>query len=101
MYNKRVKRKTRKAINRSDKASCCICKSIDFLHTHHINGRDIPNADHSSNLVDLCPSCHNRLHMGEIIIERWAMSSGGMILLWHKKNENGVTGEDAKPHIIC
>jgi len=100
LYNVRVKKKNRKAINRSGTEACCVCKNIDFLHTHHINGRDIPNSDHASNLADLCPSCHNRVHMGEVIIERWVMTSAGHELIWHKKGETGLTGDNSSPYVI-
>jgi len=33
---------------------------------HHINGRDVPNADHHDNLTLLCPNCHRLAHRGLI-----------------------------------
>jgi heterodisulfide reductase subunit B len=95
-----VNRENRKTINKSGTAICRICKNNDFLHTHHIQGRNILNSEHFSNLVDICPSCHNKVHMGEIIVERWVMTSDGIDLMWHKKGEDSFTGENASPHLI-
>jgi len=100
LYNEIVKKKDVKNINKSGTASCPICKNVDFLHTHHINGRNIMNSEHFSNLVNLCPSCHNKVHMGELIIERWAMTTGGMDIIWHKKEEESLTGDNSSPYLI-
>ena len=105
LYNSTMKRtrktqKVRKQINRSGKNPCQICGEPHILQTHHIDGRDIPNANHSSNLADLCPTCHNNVHWGEVIIERWVMTSSGMELIWHKKGEESLTGDNSSPHLI-
>lgn len=81
--------------------SCCeICKNPNILVTHHINGREIPNANHPSNLVNICANCHNDIHYGKIIVEKWVMSTGGPILFWHKKGEASITGEDSTPNLL-
>ena len=92
--------KKRKVVNRSGKAPCQICKEPHILHTHHIEGRDVPNANHPSNLVDICANCHNDIHWGNIIVERWVMTSNGLELFWHKKGEESFSGDVAVPHII-
>jgi len=92
--------KSRKLLNRTGKRPCQICNKPNILQAHHIMGRKIPNYNHASNIADVCPTCHNELHWGELIIEKWVMTSSGMQLIWHKKGENGFTGEDSTPHQI-
>jgi ssDNA-binding Zn-finger/Zn-ribbon topoisomerase 1 len=98
--NKTIKQKTRKAKKKSGKFPCEICGSNMILETHHIDGRDIPNYNHWSNLADICPNCHTEIHWGKIVIEKWVMTSVGKKLLWHKKGDESFTGEDSIPHQI-
>ena len=95
-----LKNKSRKNANISGISKCQICNTQTFLVTHHLNGRNIPDANHPSNLADLCDSCHRSVHMGAIIIEGWFTTTDGLQLLWHKKDEEGITGNDIVPHII-
>ena len=94
-----MKRKTIKQRNRSGKFPCDICKDIGYLEEHHIEGRDIPDYNHKSNLCNICPNCHYKIHLGVIVIEQWAMSSVGITLLWHNEGENPDI-RDAETHII-
>lgn len=87
-------------MNKSGKVSCDICKEISILHQHHIRGRSIPDYNHPSNLSNICPNCHAKIHYGVIILEGWATTTLGKELLWHKKEENGITGNDAKPNLL-
>ena len=82
------------------KFPCSICNNKEYLVEHHINGRDIPFANHESNLCAVCQNCHYEIHLGEIIIERWVMSSAGKELIWYKKGDDSFTGESASPHQI-
>ena len=42
---------------------CSRCKWNEATgDIHHINGRNIPNADNHSNLTYLCPNCHRLFH---------------------------------------
>lgn len=86
--------------NSSGKCPCDICGDKIFLDCHHINGRKIKNPNHDSNLANICPSCHRSIHMGLIVIEKWAMTDEGRKLFWHSVNDISFTGEDANPHII-
>lgn len=65
----RIKKETRKAMNRSGNIQCDICEEHEILCDHHINGRDIPNANHTSNIAHLCSNCHRKVHEGLIAIE--------------------------------
>lgn len=100
MYNEFVKKKTRKAKNISGKAPCQICGETCYLDTHHIEGREIPNADHPSNLVDLCPNCHRKVHCADIIIEQWVMTFDGKELIWRTKDGESFTGYDSEVHLF-
>ena len=92
--------KARKKKNLSGIHNCEICGRPEFLQTHHIRGRDIPNANSKSNLVDICSCCHTSIHMGKMVIEGYIMTDGGYKLAWHYKDEESLTGDDAIPHII-
>ena len=100
MYNVCMNQRDKKRINRSGKKACNICNRQTVLHIHHIEGRDILNAEHPSNKCEICPSCHAEIHEGLIVIEKWASTSSGKKLLWFKKGEESFTGEVAKPYIV-
>jgi len=93
-------RKATKEKNISGEALCQICCKKHFLVTHHIRGRDIHDPNHSSNLADICPNCHQNVHMGKVIIEGWFMTTNGLELFWHENTEESFTGENIIPHII-
>ena len=99
---KRAKKtqKVQKEINRSGKEPCTICKEPNILQNHHIEGRDIPDYNRFSNVVSCCPNCHNKIHWGEVVIEQWIMTSGGMELFWHKKDDESFSGNDSVSHLI-
>ena len=95
-----MKRVTRKRKNISGKATCDICKVTDYLEEHHIQGRNIKNPHNANNIACVCPSCHTKIHMGDIVIEKWALTTSGRELLFHRKNEKSFTGDDSTPYII-
>ena len=98
VFMKKMRLKTRKIINRSGSAKCDVCKQERFLQRHHIRGRKIPNAEHPSNIANVCPTCHTEIHYGKIIIEGWFQSTNGMTMIWHYDGEKSNTDMDAKPH---
>ncbi len=95
-----MKRKYRRLLNRSGLEKCEICGREGILVQHHIRGRNIPNANHPSNLANICPNCHADIHNGIIILEDWVMTTGGYELLYHHYKEPSLTGNDAKPWIV-
>ena len=95
-----MRKKIRKTINRSGNATCPICKHPEILEEHHINGRDVPNADHLSNLASICSNCHTKIHLGRIVLEGWIQTTQGKELFWHESSDDSFTGIDAKPYII-
>jgi uncharacterized protein YlaI len=95
-----MSRKAKKQGNSSGKQQCDVCSELEFLEEHHIRGRKIKNANQAFNLANICPNCHFKIHLGEYIIEDWMKSTNGRVLVWHKKEEDSITGDDAIPHII-
>lgn len=90
----------RKQRNRSCKHPCDICTGVGTpLEVHHIEGRDIPKPNHPSNLTDICPNCHTKVHMGLIIIEQWVMTTSGQELLWHDDGDQ-TDIKDSVCHIM-
>jgi hypothetical protein len=92
--------KKNKLLNRSGLRRCEICSVSGILVAHHILGREILNANHRSNLVNICPNCHCLIHEGKIIIEKWVVGTTGKFLAWHYVGEDGITGQDSHPYKI-
>jgi hypothetical protein len=95
-----MKRSTRRKINLSNTGICEICGKKTYLVQHHIRGRKIQNANHPSNLANICSNCHADVHHGDVIIENRVFSTNGFLLLWHHKHSNSVTGDDAITYLI-
>lgn len=91
-------RKLRRKLNATGLYPCEICKELNILVQHHIQGRNIKTPNKSSNLANICSNCHLKIHKGEIIVEKRVMTTLGEILLWHTSKESSITGEDAHPH---
>lgn len=79
---------------------CDICNEPTILVEHHISGREIPNANHPSNIANVCSNCHMNVHSGLIIIERWSLNTCGRFLAWHKRGSESLTGQDSSPYQI-
>ena len=63
----RTKSKILKRLN----IGCCICNWNDCVcDLHHINGRQIADANNHSNLAYVCPNCHRKIHEGQITKEQ-------------------------------
>lgn len=95
-----IRRCVQKKINRSGTWECPICNTPSLLSEHHLEGRKVKQANKASNKANICYNCHARVHNGDIIVEGWFMTSEGMKLLWHKKEEESLTGSDKKPYVI-
>ena len=91
-----VKRNVRKA-KRSGTQPCPICESEVPLVEHHINGRCVPRWRENWNVVWVCPTCHDLIHVGDIIVEGWWRVNGLRVLSWRKKGDETIFGEGAKP----
>lgn len=90
-----MKRKHRRQLNATGKHPCEICSEQHFLVQHHILGRDVKRANDHNNLANVCSNCHLKIHRGDIIVEKRAMTTSGYMLLWHKKEDDSITGTDS------
>ena len=95
-----IRKEIRRKRNRSGEECCVICNTKTILIEHHIEGRDIANANAWWNLVNICDNCHRLVHSDRIVIEKWCSTTEGKKLLWHYQNEESITGESARPYII-
>jgi hypothetical protein len=97
---KNVRRKHKKISNIGGCSECEICKEVNILVEHHIRGRKIDKPNHPSNLSYVCSNCHAKIHHGIIIVENRLLTTNGYVLIWHSKDEESITKDDAKPHLI-
>ena len=95
-----MKRKSRAILNRSGEKPCDICKEIEPLQAHHINGREVKNYNQDWNVANICAGCHYQVHLGGIIIESWFDTTNGRELIWHMEEEESITSIESKTHII-
>jgi len=84
---------------RSGIAECPISGYRGPLVEHHINGRDIKDAESEWNKVWVAPNVHDMIHRGEIIVEGWFMTTDGRMLVWRRREEAGITGAVSTPPI--
>lgn len=91
--SKAAKRK----LMRSGTQVCPISGYRGRLVKHHINGRDVKNADGEWNVVWVSPTVHDEIHTGRIVIEAWFMTSTGRELIWRRVEDISITGEESAP----
>jgi endogenous inhibitor of DNA gyrase (YacG/DUF329 family) len=83
---------------RSGNVPCPTCNAEVKLCRHHINGREVPRAEEEWNIAWICPTCHDKVHDGEILIEGWFMTTdGGRELIWRKNGDKPITGTETTP----
>jgi 5-methylcytosine-specific restriction endonuclease McrA len=54
----------RREILERDSWRCQYCGSMKNLQVHHIQSRGQLGADTEGNLITLCASCHEQIHLG-------------------------------------
>ena len=88
---------------RSGTDRCEICKRTKVLVTHHLAGRDIPDWNKAANVCRICSDDHQDIHMvpPRIVIEGWAMSTEGRILVWRRPGQPQVTDHVAPVKGYC
>ena len=81
--------KAKRLYRRSGIKTCDICHRECQLVRHHIEGREIRNAEYEFNVTDICPLCHDSIHTDppKIVLEGWFMTSEGRELMWYRKGE--------------
>lgn len=92
-----MSKKNERKMKRSGNSECPICLLTTKLCRHHINGRDIPRAEDSSNIAWVCPNCHDAIHEGDVIIEGWFMTTDGRELIWRRREDDAITGMESAP----
>jgi hypothetical protein len=71
---------------------CEVCKTNTFLNEHHIHSTSLGGNDKPYNIARLCPTCHNEVHFGALILEGRFVSSRGNIIVWRRQGEKSITG---------
>lgn len=71
---------------------CCYFCGVDdyaLLHCHRILPGEDGGRYTEANVVVVCSNCHNRVHDGQIMIERWYSTTGGTKVLhfWEGEEE--------------
>ena len=81
---------SKRSYRRSGQKTCDLCNRTCTLVRHHIEGREIYKAEADFNTVDICPVCHDEIHITppKIIIEGWFMTTNGRELIWYKSGES-------------
>ena len=62
------------------------------MDTHHIHSLSKGGEDKSYNKCRVCPNCHRKVHMGEIIIEGRFQTTEGNKIIYRNKGEESITG---------
>jgi len=70
-----------------------------MLVEHHIHGREIANWKAIWNISWICPSCHDDVHAGKVVLEGWITTTGGKILGWHNDGEEPEFFAGAEPNL--
>jgi hypothetical protein len=70
-----------------------------MLVEHHIHGREIPNWRALWNVAWICPSCHDDVHAGKVVLEGWASTTTGKQLGWHFAGEDPEFFAGAEPNL--
>lgn len=91
-----VKRNVRKA-KRSGTQACPTCGEEVPLVEHHIHGRNVRGWRESWNVLFLCPTCHDLVHLGKIVIVGWFKTSHGRELVWYGEGEEPPDPELFQP----
>lgn len=68
----------KRLLKRSGLSKCPICNYQGFLVEHHIRGRKVYKWNSKSNIVYICPNCHDRVHNDKKFkINKWVFTSNG------------------------
>jgi len=68
------------------------CNELINIDNHHIHSLSKGGKDKKWNKCKLCPNCHRKVHMGEIIIEGRFQTTNGNMIVYRNKNEKSITG---------
>lgn len=73
---------------------CECCGKIELLEKHHIISKCYGGSNKKDNLIEICSSCHTKIHHDKsLIIEGKFMTTEGYKLIVRNLNEESITGE--------
>jgi uncharacterized protein YlaI len=78
---------------------CEICEIVTYLDSHHIESKSYSGVDAVYNKAHICPTCHRRVHMGDIVLEGKFQTTLGIKLIWHEKGEKSITGNEPRVYV--
>jgi len=81
----------------NDKCEFQECEEKLKLDSHHIHSLSKGGPDKPWNKCRICPNCHRKVHMGEIIIEGRFETTKGNVIIYRNKGEESITGFDDPP----
>lgn len=108
-------REAYKLVDKRDRYKCRACghpcdpNSVDVLeraHRHHLTFRSKGGQDVASNLVTLCPTCHDRLHVKRTLRIEWGQhGSDGPLVIWRLIQDDPrvswyISREEMAPHVV-
>ena len=73
---------------------CEICENLTYLDVHHIQSKSCSGGNDVSNKANICPTCHRLVHKGYIILEGRFLTTTGYKVIWHRKGEKSITGNE-------
>lgn len=79
---------------------CEICHEYHHLDKHHIQSRVYGGSNKKNNIATICPNCHRKVHLGEIILEGKFLTTNGYMLFYHLKDEPSITNHEPKVFLI-
>jgi hypothetical protein len=82
------------------KYNCDICTVYTFCDKHHIISKSKGGSNKIYNQTIICPNCHRKVHLGEIIIEGKFLTTSGFKLLWHYEDEENISERKQAVHIF-
>jgi len=77
---------------------CSIC-SNKAHHSHHIVSKSKGGTNDKFNLTNLCASCHEETHRGNIVIEGNFLTTEGFKTIYHYKNNESITNQSPAVYI--
>lgn len=82
------------------KSYCEICNLKLNVEKHHIQSKCFEGSNAKHNICYICPNCHRKVHLGEIILEGKFLTLDGFKLIYHLKGEESITGFNNEVYLI-
>lgn len=80
---------------------CDLCYDVQpFLDAHHVISQSKGGTNEKSNIANICPNCHRKVHLGLLILEGWFQTTNGYRLLHHFNDAAPLTNELPDTHIF-